>query len=315
MDFNLQDVECFMACIKQGRVSLGAKALNLPVPTVLKAIQRLEKEFNLVLLEPNSRDSKLTPVAEQFAGSIKGLSAGHAAAMQTIENMKVQKTSVFRVGFPDPGRARVMAGPLSLLLKQYPHLRLKIRMGQPDRLMAQAIRDGELDIAMMPIYEAVPEGCEAVEVGSDPNLPVVRAGHPLADRATLALADLAPYTWVLAGQHTPITQGLNEVYEKAGLPPPTISVENEFASLFSLSMVEFNDLLTIVPRSVLTLAEPGTFHVLPLPELRRERTVAFITRVHATRSPLLRAFLEAMVTIAAPESRLLPTAARAIHTG
>jgi DNA-binding transcriptional LysR family regulator len=298
MDFNLQDVDCFLSCVKQGSLSLGAQALNLSVPTVVRAIRRLETEFNLVLLEPGARGARLTPVAAQFAQTAQGLSAGYAQAIQVIADMRVQKTSVFRIGFPDPGRARSMAQPLSLLLESYPDLRLKIRMGQPDRLMAQAIRDGDMDIAMMPVYESVPEGCEAVAVGSDPNLPVVRSGHPLAHRPSLALADLAPYGWSLAGQHTPITQALNAAYENAGLAPPRIAVENEFASLFSLSLVQFNDLLTIVPRSVLVLADPGTFHILPLAELRRERTIAFLTRTHATKSPLLRTFLNALVAIA-----------------
>ena len=298
MDFNLQDVDCFLSCVKQGSLSLGAKALNLNTQVVVRAIRRLEAEFNLVLLEPGARVARLTPVAAQFALTVQGLSAGYAQAVQVIADMKAQKTSVFRIGFPDPGRARVMAQPLSRLLESYPNLRLKIRMGQPDRLMAQAIRDGDLDIAMMPIYEAVPDGCEAVEVGSDPNLPVVRSGHPLAHRPSLALADLAPYAWALAGQHTPITQGLNAAYESAGLAPPRIAVENEFASLFSLSLIQFNDLLTIVPRSVLALADPDAFHVLPLAELRRERTVAFLTRTNATQSPLLRTFLDALVDIA-----------------
>jgi len=44
---------------------------------------------------------------------------------------------------------------LSTLLREQPGLRLKIRMGQPDRLMSKAVREGDLDVAMMPIYEAV----------------------------------------------------------------------------------------------------------------------------------------------------------------
>lgn len=299
MDIKLRDVDYFLAWARHGGLAPAAETLNVGAATVVKAIQRLEESFDIELLQPESREARLTPWALNFAEAVQGLSARYADALRVISEMKGQRTSVFRIGFPDPGRARPMAGPLSMLLQASPGLRLKIRMGQPDRLMAQAVRDGDLDIAMMPVYEAVPEGCDSVEVGRDPLLPVVRAGHPLAQKASLLLADLVPYAWSLAAAHAPITLWLNEAYARSGLAAPEIAVENEYASLFSLSLLRANDLITVIPRSVLALAAPGEFRVLPLPALRRQRSIVFLTRAQATQSPLLRSFLDAMVQAAA----------------
>lgn len=299
MQINLRDIDYFLACAKHGRLSLAAEALNVGSPTVVKAIRRLEDEFHIELLESASRNARLTPWAVNFADAVQGLSAGYADAVRVISEMKSQKTSVFRIGFPDPGRARQMALPLSVLLREQPGLRLKIRMGQPDRLMSKAVREGDLDVAMVPIYEAVPDGCDSFEVGQDPFLAVVRAGHPLASKQGLVMTDLAPFAWSLAAPYSPITLWLNAVYEHFGMGPPEIAVENEFASLFSLTLISSNDLITVAPRSVIALAEPKDLYVLPLPALRRQRPIVFLTRANATQSPMLRAFLDVMMSAVA----------------
>lgn len=296
MDINLRDVDCFLACARLGRLSLAAQELNVAVPTIVKAIRRLEEEFHIELLEPG-RQAQLTPWALDFAVAVRGLSAGYADALRVVSEVKAQRVG-FRIGFPDPGRARQMVQPLSELVRDHPGLRLKIRMGQADLAMIRAVREGELDIAVMPISGPIPDGCDGVAVGVDPSVPVVRAGHPLSLMPSPELADLAPYGWSLAGPHSPVTRWLCATYQHAGLAPPEIVVENEYASLFSLSLVQANDLLTLAPRSVLALAEPGVFSILPIRALHRPRKVVFLTRANAIASPLTRAFLDAMVEAA-----------------
>ncbi|ABM60298.1 LysR family transcriptional regulator [Verminephrobacter eiseniae] len=123
MQIDLRDIDYFLACAMHGRVTLAAEALDVGSPVVIEAIRRLEEEFNIELLTPACRHSSLTPWALNFADAVRGLSAGYADAVRVISEMKSQKTSVLRIGFPDPGRARQMALPLSTLLREQPGLR------------------------------------------------------------------------------------------------------------------------------------------------------------------------------------------------
>src|SRR6218665_688633 len=103
MQIDLRDIDYFLACAMHGRVTLAAEALDVGSPVVIEAIRRLEEEFNIELLTPACRHSSLTPWALNFADAVRGLSAGYADAVRVISEMKSQKTSVLRIGFPDPG--------------------------------------------------------------------------------------------------------------------------------------------------------------------------------------------------------------------
>src|SRR5919204_240544 len=79
---------------------------------------------------------------------------------------------------------------------------LGTRLLEPPQAL-DALRTGELDVAMLLDSELtpleVPVGVEAVTVLDDPLLVALPYSHPLAGRASVALADLRDEEWMVCG--------------------------------------------------------------------------------------------------------------------
>ena len=301
MNLTLRDVDYFLAVARTGRLAQAAEACNVTQPALTKAIQRLESEIGLVLFERDARGTRLTAEGLRFVDVAQGLSASYADATRVATEVRAQQTGLLRIGVTDITRNSLAPRALAQLLQRRPGLRAVFRIGQSDQL-ARALRDGSLDMALVPTYGNVPNGCEGITVANDPHLPVVRAGHPLARRLVIELADLQPFSWILAGPHSNSYRTVAAILARHDLPPPQVMVETEYASEAVLALVQSTDLLALMPRSLLQATDQNGLHLLPLLELRIERAVVLAWREGATWSPLMEAFKETLETQIAQRS-------------
>lgn len=299
MSFVLGDVDHFLAVVAAGSLSEAAATTTLPPATLSKAVQRLEDEFGLQLFEPNSRKKRLTTAGLRFLEVARNLSAGHGDAIRVTSEMLYEKGGLLRIGFADLTRAQAVADALAGLLREHPKLRVRLRIGQPDRLMIQAVRSGELDIAVLSTNGDPVEGCDCLVFGVDRCRPVVRAGHPLSLLAKVELADLQDYEWILATPPSGIRRQLSAVFASHKLKPPKVTVEAEAYSDFHLSLVRSTNLITLAPLASLKAVGGNGLHVLDLPALQLPRTGVAMTRTGAVSSPLLVAFRDALVSASA----------------
>lgn len=301
MNFTLRDIDYFLAVAKAGRLAQAAEACGVTQPALTKAIQRLEAEFGLKLFERNARGTRLTSAGLRFLEVAQGLSAGYGDAVRLASEMRAQQAGLLRIGVTDTTRASLITPTLAPLIRQRPGLRVALRVGRSDQL-ARAVRDGDLDMALVPAYEDQSFDCERIKVGSDPLHPVVRAGHALAQRSRLSLADLVPYGWVLSGPNTAAYRAVSAVFSRLRLPPPVVAVETEYSSEAGLALVRSTDLLAMAPQSLLRVSAQSDLHILPLAQLKLTRAVVLLTRTGAACSPLMDAFRDALVASAARQA-------------
>lgn len=298
MDFTLRDIDYFLAVAKAGRLAQAAQACDVTQPALTKAVRRLEATFGLQLFERNARGMRLTSAGLRFMDTAQALSAGYHDALRMAAEMQARQAGLLRIGVTDTTRANLVTPTLAPLLRQRPGLRVALRVGRSDQL-GGAVRDGELDLAIVPAYEGQPFDCERVKIGNDPLLPVVRAGHPLALRPRPSLADLVPHGWILSGPNAAAYRAVGAVFTRAGLPPPVVVVKTEYSSEAGLALVRSTDLLAMAPQSLLRATDQKDLHMLPLPALRLTRAVVLLTRKGTAWSPLMETFRDALVATAA----------------
>ena len=202
MNFTLRDIRYFLAIASAGRLAQAAQACNVAQPTLTKAIQRLESEFGLRLFERSARGTHLTAEGRRFVEVAQELSTRYAETLRVTGELRAQQTGMLRIGVTDATRTGPLPQALATLTRQRPVLRVVLRVGQSDR-MAHAVRESELDVALVPTYEGASFGCDRLDLGSDPQCPVSGRFHPLAQRSRISAADLAPFSWILRSEeHT-----------------------------------------------------------------------------------------------------------------
>ncbi|WP_234196462.1 LysR family transcriptional regulator [Pseudacidovorax sp. NFM-22] len=286
MNLSIQDIQYFLAVAREGQLSSAADELGVTQSALTKAMQRVEREFGLQLLERSVRGMRPTSAGLRVAEQLRRLQAEYADTVLLADEMRARQAGLLRLGVTDTTGGNRMAAVLGPMLAMRPGLRVKLRVDRSDALAAQ-VQEGTLDLALVPAYEGLPLPTERTKVDSDPLLPLVRVGHPLTRLARPGLKDVAAYGWMLGPEHSAAFQAVTAVFARQGLPAPQIVVEVPFSSEMNLTVLAATDLVTLLPRSLMPLAPAERFVQLPVAALRIPRAVVLLSRPGSAWSPLM----------------------------
>lgn len=299
MSIAIRDIQYFLTVVESGRLSIAAAEHGVTQPALTKAIQRVEQEFGLPLFERNARGMAPTPGGLRVAEQLRRLQGSYADAMLLANDMRAQQAGLLRLGATDTSAGNRLAAALGPLLAARPGLRVRLRVDRSD-VLASLVRDGELDLALVPAYDHQPLAAERTKIGNDPMWPLVRAGHPLVSRPRITLADVAGYGWLTGPAHSSAYRALVEVFTRHQLPAPHVVMEVPFASELNLSVLGSTDLVTLVPRSFMQHVHEDRFMVLPVAALRIPRAVVLLSRPGAPWSPLMSSLRDALIQLGKP---------------
>ena len=294
MSLSIRDLQHFLAVADAGLLSAAAQEQGVTQPALTKAVRRVEAEFGLQLFERSARGMALTGAGLRVAEQLRRLQGDYADAMLLANEMRASQAGLLRLGVTDTTAGNRLTAALGPLLAQRPGLRVRLRIDRSDALAAR-VRDGELDLALVPAYEGQPLDADRTKIANDPMLPVVRAGHPLAARARLTLADVAGCGWVMGGPQSAAYRAISDIFARHRLPAPTVVMEVPFSSDLSLSVLAATDLVTLVPASFLRRADAAQVAVLPVAALRVPRAVVLLSRPGSSWSPLKQALRDALL--------------------
>lgn len=293
MALTFRDIGYFLAVAKSGLLASAAAQCEVSQPALTKAIRRVETEFGLELFERSARGMKLTAAGLRFLEQAQRMYVEYSDTVLLADEMRAQRAGLIRIGATDTtARNRVMPALASLLRKR-PALRVRIRFGRSDTLMREVI-SGDLDAAVVPVYEGQSPDCDLVSIETESVLPVVRIGHPLARKAHVSLHELVPYGWILAGHKSLAFERVAAVFAHARLPQPRVAVEIPYTSEATLALSAATDLISLVPSSFLRHFGKERLKTLPVVELEVPRSIALLTRRGPSSSPLIEALKQAL---------------------
>jgi DNA-binding transcriptional LysR family regulator len=223
MGIRLDDLDLFFAVAASGGVRRASMDLDVPQPTITKAIKRLESEVGFELFERGPRGMRLTEVARRFQGRAQLAHQGLAEAVREAAAIQLGSLSVLRIGASTQYIQQLVAPVAMELLQGRPLAQIRLNLGLGDALL-RGLSKGDYDLVVCASTSQVGAGFLSESLFDDDIVIVARSGHPL-HRRKFSLAALSDYRWILPGPGAMVRRALEERLAEAGAPPPVVALE------------------------------------------------------------------------------------------
>ncbi|WRH62226.1 MAG: LysR family transcriptional regulator [Fuscovulum sp.] len=194
--FTLRQLEYLVAVAECGSVALAAERCHVSSPSISAAIAQLEQEFGLPLfIRRHAQGLSLTEGGRQFTEAARSVLAAGAALNDRAAELTGQVRGPLAVGCLLTFAQVVLPRLRRSFAEAHPEV--EFRQSEHDHAaLIEALRHARLDAALSYDLE-LPGDLEFLPLLPLAPYALLPEGHPLAGRAQVTAADLAPHPMVL----------------------------------------------------------------------------------------------------------------------
>ncbi|WP_138758798.1 LysR family transcriptional regulator [Modestobacter altitudinis] len=193
---DLRQLECLVAVAEESSFTRAAARCHVVQSALSAQIARLERELEVTLFHRTSRSVRLAPAGELLLKHARTLLHDAEVARAEMAAFCGLLTGQLRLGVisPSDGRMPYLDEALLAFHARHPAVEISVQ-DTGSQVMVEAVRAGELDLALVGLYAGqVPAGVGHRLLDDEPMVAAVNAGHPLAGRGRVGLAELAATT-------------------------------------------------------------------------------------------------------------------------
>jgi DNA-binding transcriptional LysR family regulator len=280
---DMRDLHYFETIAELGHLGQAAEKLCRTQPALSKCIDRLEMELDTALFRREGRRLQLTPVGNVLLARSKLLKRAMDDAAREVSDFAKGVMGNVRVGSAATTAEYLLPQVCSALLAEAPAVTMELVIGMND-VLRKSLRGGQLDIVVGPLLESDKEFI-TFPVVQDDVVVVARHGHPLFEQASVRIADLCKYHWVLPASSVATRQWLDAAFQKHRLPAPTVQIAANSISLLP-RLIARTDLLSFISRQNLGEGKVGApLREIPLRQTTMKRTFGVLYRADGYLAP------------------------------
>ncbi|PBC75413.1 LysR family transcriptional regulator [Streptomyces sp. TLI_235] len=214
----LRQLEYFVAVAEERSFTRAAERVHISQSGVSAQIRQLERALGAELFDRSARAATLTVAGEAALAHARATLAAAAAVREAVGDVTGLIRGRLTVGMVVGCTVTPLFEALAAFHRAHPGVELSLLEDNSDRL-AEAVRTGAVDLALVGTAIAAPEGLEALTIVSEPLVAAVPPGHPLAGRGGVGLAELAGHPLVCMPRGTGVRTVLDRACEAAGVRP------------------------------------------------------------------------------------------------
>jgi len=243
----------FIAIVDTGSFTRAAERVNKTQSAVSMHIKRLEERLGKPLFVKLGRGVKLSRNGEHLIDYARTILQAEAAAFETITRKGL--SGQIRFGVPDDYAETLLASIMTCFSLHHPLVEVQVVcLGSVE--LAERVRKGDLDIAIVTACEEIPE---AEIIKEEPLCWVAGQYNAIENERPLPLA--------LGGKHCDWARLATESLNEAGIPQKLSLVSSNYAAI--APVVEAGLAITVLPQSIVrrtqrVIAKDAGLPVLPL---------------------------------------------------
>jgi len=257
---------------------IAAEQMHMTQPAATKILGDIESMFGAQLFERLPREMRPTDLGMLSLRYASAAVADLGKFTSEFSTMRSGGYGHLAIGAITASTAQVVTVAIKEIQQQRPRLIVRLIEQSSDQL-ALWLEEKKLDLMIGRLTEARQEMLFNFEdLSAEPVWVVVGRHHPLLQQASLEIADLGAWPWILYPPATAIRHLFDETFAAAGMQAPVGMVETP--SIFStLELLQATDMISLQPRAAVEkYVRNGLLGQLVVPIRRTMSNYGVITR-------------------------------------
>jgi DNA-binding transcriptional LysR family regulator len=288
---DLRRLEIFAKVAELGSFSRAAEALFLTQPTISEHVRSLEDELGVQLLDRLGRGTTPTRAGQLLLGYAQRMLTLAREAQQAVDQLRGRMSGELAVGGSTIPGEYVLPALIGAFRTKYPDISISLLIGD-SRQVSAWVEDGRVEVG---VVGARPAGraLESRELMTDELVVVVPAGHPWAERRTVALAELRGEPLIMRERGSGSRDAMERALAEAGLDLSTFRIVGEMGSTQAIKQAvrALVGVSLISRRAVEDECRARLLACVKIKDLKVARAFHLVTHRDRTRSPLAQAFV------------------------
>jgi DNA-binding transcriptional LysR family regulator len=252
INFDLQQLQAFVAVAERGSFRAAADEIHLSSPALSRRIEKLESILGAKLFNRTTRDVKLTPLGRTFLERARAALDDLEAAMLGISDIAGSRIGRVTVACVPSAALHFLPSVVSSFSDKFPKIRIRLMDEAAGQVVASVLA-GECDFGIGFMGSQVP-GVDFLPIHDDKFVLAMPRGHVMAKRRSVAWADLSDEKLIAVARSSGNRQLLDDALARAGCNPTYRFEVSHIATL--LGMVDAGLGMAAVPRLALPSNHP-----------------------------------------------------------
>ena len=185
----VRELEAFVAVAAERHFGRAATRLHLGTPSLSELVRRLERELGTPLFTRTTRRVALTSAGEELLARAETILDEVSSAKAAVQRIAAGEAGTVRIGITPPVAPILAPHLIRAFSANAPAIKVELQRLWLTNLTA-ALGAGDIDVAITCGLIPEPDGIASAIFCAEPLLIGIRPTHRLAERASLALADL-----------------------------------------------------------------------------------------------------------------------------
>src|SRR6476469_1289410 len=215
----LRQLEYFVAVAEEANFTRAAERVHISQSGVSAQIRQLENDLGATLIDRSGRSATVTPAGAAALEQARQVLASVTAMRRAVDDVTGLIRGRIAVGMVTACMVTPLFDALAAFHGDHPGVEIGLSEDNSDRLI-DGVRSGALDVALIGVAGAPPEGLGSITIVSERLVAVIPADHPL-DRGPLraSLADVCAHPIVCLPTGTGIRTVFDDACTMAGIRP------------------------------------------------------------------------------------------------
>lgn len=213
----LRQLEYFVAVAEEANFTRAAERVHISQSGVSAQIRLLERDLGAALIDRSTRRARLTAAGAAALPVARAVLASVDAVRQAVDEVNELVRGHLVVGMITGCTMTPLFDAVAAFRRAHPGVEITLIEDNSDQLI-ERVTSGEADLALVGVA-AVPPGLQTFEIVSEQLVAAVAAGHPLARRRRINLAEVLAYPLLCLPVGTGIRSVFDQACEAAGIRP------------------------------------------------------------------------------------------------